>query len=361
MPSHAPSAPRLGVGRKLLFTGVVLLGVLGVVEGVARLLEADESVEHVLPEPVPGACDERPDCVPGAVQLPSLPPDAIPMVEEHRAGWGFVPGSTVNHGGVLIRINELGLRGATPPEDKATDEVRLFSVGDSTVYGFGVAGPEVFGNAAAELLGQRLELPVAHFNGALPGYSSSQAMLVLEDVGPRIQLDWLVVACMWSDLFHVAHQAAPGERVPLASYRALVRLLGPWLPPRRIGWWDPERGVGTPGEDKSPRTKLADYMDNLHALAGKARELGGLPVFVALPAPIDLEPGLLPPYIQDYRAAMYTVARENDAPFLDAPAYFREHGATGAFFFDQVHPSAEGHRLLGQALADTLEAEIRGD
>lgn len=348
------AAPRTSTPRKLAFALITVLVFLGLAEGVARLLEL-RPAGKALPEPIPGICPAPGACVPGSAKLPSRAPDAIPMVERHRAGWGFEPGSTIVHGNVEITINSLGLRGPELPPTKAADEIRLLSLGDSTVYGYGVREDEVFGGVAAAGLAESTGGPVRHVNGALPGYDSSQAMLVLRDMAPLAEADWLVIACIWSDLFHARRDPAAGERVPLASYRLLTRLLGPWLPPRTIGWWDPESGVGTPGPGRSARTSLGEYMDNLHALAALGQQHGAQPVFVALPAPIDLDPRQVPSYIQDYRSAMYTVAEALDAPFVDGPDVFARAGATPAMFYDQVHPSAEGHALLGEALAEAIE------
>jgi lysophospholipase L1-like esterase len=345
--------PRLSLPRKLVFSLVAVLLVAGGVELGARVVESSSPPSR-LPEPTPGACGEGQDCVPGAAPLPARSAHAIPLVERPRAGWGFEPGSRIMHGNLETTINSLGLRGPELPEAKPADELRLMSLGDSTVYGYGVAEREIFGAVAASELAQRLGRPVRHVNGALPGYDSRQAMLVLQDTASRVQPDWLIIACMWSDLFHAPRDPAAGPALPLASYRLLVRALGPWLPPRTIGWWDPEQDVGTPGLGRSPRTSLAQYMDNLHALAALGQEHGARSVFVALPAPIDLDPAPTPEYIQDYRAAMYTVARALDAPFVDGPDRFERAGATAAMFFDQVHPSAPGHALLGQAVAEVL-------
>ncbi len=344
--------------RKLAFSLVALAIFFGLAEGAARLWERSPQGQ-ALPDPSPGGCAQGSDCLPGAASLPQHDPGAIPMVERHRAGWGFEPGSQLVHGNVAVSINAMGLRGPELPQAKAAGELRLLSLGDSTVYGYGVQDEQIFGQVAADALAQALGQPVRHINGALPGYDSSQAMAVLADVGPAVQPDWLVLACIWSDLFHAPAAGPAGGRLPLASYRVLVQLLGPWLPPRTIGWWDPERDVGTPGPGRSPRTSLAQYMDNLYALAAQGSELGARSVFVALPAPIDLDPRQVPPTIQDYRAAMYTVAQSLDAPFLDGPDIFVRQGATPAMFFDQVHPSAEGHRLLGAALGQEL-AEVTG-
>ncbi len=344
----------LSLPRKIAFSLVAVAAFFAAVEGAAQLWERRPAGEP-LPEPLPGACRDGSDCLAGAARLPEQAPDAIPLREQHRAGWGFEPGSTVVHGNVPITINSLGLRGPELPASKASGELRLLSVGDSTVYGYGVRDAEIFGEVAAQALAEARGAPVRHINGALPGYDSQQAMAVLGDVGGAVEPDWLVIACLWSDLFHTRRGPDAGPRVPLASYRLLLRVLDPWLPPRTIGWWDPERGVGTPGAGRSPRTDLAAYMDNLRRLATEGEALGARPVFVSLPAPIDLDRRQVPSYIHAYRAGMYTVSQRLGAPFLDGPDLFAQAGATPAMFFDQVHPSAEGHAILGRALAELLE------
>jgi len=353
----APRTPRLGIGRKLVFSLVAVLIVFGLVEGVARFVVMMPKGER-LPDPGPGGCAPNTECLSGAAPLPSRNPNAISMKEQHRAGWGFEPGSQLVHGNVAISINSLGLRGAELPETKGSDELRLLSLGDSTVYGYGVREREIFTAVAASQLAASTGRPVLHVNGALPGYATDQAMAVLQDIGPTVQPDWLVIACVWSDLFHAQRRAPPGRRLPFASYQLLVRMLGPWLPPRTIGWWDPERDVGTPAPGRAPRTSLAQYMDNLYALAAHGSELGARSVFVALPAPVDLDPRQVPGYILEYRSAMYTVAQALEAPFVDGPDHFVRSGATPEMFYDQVHPSADGHHLLGEALAAELAGEI---
>ncbi len=354
-------ARRLSRGRKLLFTAITLVAFLGLFEGGARVWEAMRP-NPSMPEPVPQTCPEGEACFEGAARLPDRDPDpeGIQLVEQRRAGWGFVPGSQIAHGNVVVTINELGLRGPGVPRKKGSNEVRLLSLGDSSVYGYGVADGEIFLDLAAELLEEgRGGATVRAVNGALPGYSSHQALAVLRDVGPVVDPDWLVIACIWSDLFHTAEPLEPESgRSPLAAVRLMQHMLEPWLPARTIGWWDPEQGVGTPGEGRTPRVALTQYMDNLHALATEGDRLGARSAFLVLPAPVDLDPAGPPAYVQDYRAAMATVAKELDAPLIDAPRYFMRHDATGAMFFDQVHPSVEGHRLLGGALADDLGREI---
>ena len=76
--------------------------------------------------------------------------------------------------------------------------------------------------------------------------------------------------------------------------------------------------------------------------------------FLVLPAPIDLDSVPPPVTIQAYRYAMKRVAEANHAPLVDGSKLFKDMKVTITYFLDNVHPSPEGHRLLGQALAQAL-------
>ena len=49
-------------------------------------------------------------------------------------------------------------------------------------------------------------------------------------------------------------------------------------------------------------------------------------------------------------------AKRADAVLVQTPALF--HGGTQALFFDDVHPTAQGHAIIGRALARDLSARL---
>lgn len=201
----------LGPARKLAYSLVAVALFLGLGEGAARLWELWLGGDR-LPNPSFEGCQEGVICLPGAARLPRRDPRAIVMVERAGTGWGFEPGSQLVHGNVSIFINSVGLRGPELPDAKAPVEQRLLSLGDSTVYGYGVRDEQVFGQVAA--------------------------------------------ASLAGSLAATAH----------------LRLVGP------------ERGVGTPGPDRSPRSELRTQYTVAPALdapfvdgPGPVRSAGRLP------------------------------------------------------------------------------------
>ncbi len=326
---------------------VVTVLLLAAGEGVAQL------VERMLPPrtlPLPTqSCDGQ--CLEGAASLPPRP-DLVPREGGH--GWLFEP-NTRTMQGVLCDINGLGLRGKDP-EPRVPGELRLVSVGDSSAFGYGVEEDEVFLSVAAAALESRLGRRVTPMNAAIPGHAAKHSLAIVKDLGEDLDPDWLVITNIWSDLYHQTNLAP--ERSPSAAYRMAKRLLTPLLPPRTIGWLEPDQGHGQPGLGREPRSDLVDYQRNLHAMAELAEERGVRSLFLLLPAPMDLESQPVPGWIADYRAVMRGVAEDAGAPLVEGPEALKAADLGPEGFFDNVHPSGPTHRALGEALAEILAAEL---
>jgi len=285
-----------------------------------------------------------------------------PMIEDPRTGWGLAPNTVSTNRGATFRINSLGLRG---PEvgPKAAGEIRLVSLGDSSVYGDGVPEDDVFVNVAADLLGHVWERPVTGIIGAVPGHDTHQSLALLDKVGSTLQSDWVVVANLWSDLFmdqgfhrRFTDRAddVKGPLRYLALYRVLRRGLAPWLRAREVNFLSSRSDLGELEGEKRSRVRLAEYVQNLGRLTEKIEALGARPAFLILPAPMDLDAVPPPEAVFVYREAMRQAAARSDAPLLDGPQLFEERGANIGYWTDQVHPDRPGHLLLGEGLASVL-------
>lgn len=339
----------------MLFAIVCLLLALVALEGGAQLLErASPPLAPSVPLPGPkGDC--IPDCLPGLAAYPEHPgAPGIRMVYSANRDWSYAVPDNAS-----MQANALGLRGPELPPQPEPDELRIFSVGDSSIWGHGVADAEVFTSVAARELSGRLSRPVRAVIGAQPGHDVRQSYAVLESVGRKVRPQVLVIGNQWSDMFHGDSPDffdGPGQQSPLALYRMLHRALGPFLKPRVISWIEPNSGLGAPNAGLDPRTPLSEYMAYLRRIIELGRLMEAAPILIVLPAPIDLDPAGVPYYIREYREAMRFVGGELNVPVIDGPAAFVEAGATNAMFYDQVHPSVSGHAILGQATADAVAA-----
>ncbi len=341
--------------RRLLYGAAIAVVGLVLLEGVAWAVE--RALPPLTPDPSPGEQERfRRHTDVARRSLPRLKHAPTPLPRDPAAGWTLPRGGEVPSGPELAHLNAHGLRSAPLTERSAGTE-HLLTLGDSSIFGDAVADDQVLDQVAARGLSGRWGVAVRGINGGVPGYSSLQALERLRAVGPAVQPTLVVIGTLWSDVYAAGAKGAPPPRGEvgvraLASWRLLRRALAPMLPQGRVGWVASVEDIGA--VDGGTRTPLPTYVATLHALASASRALGATPVFLALPAPIDLDARGAPVTVQAFRAAMAEVARDEGAPFVDGPAYFRAHGGTVGHFVDQVHPDAHGHALLGAALVDAL-------
>jgi hypothetical protein len=114
-----------------------------------------------------------------------------------RRGWEMVPGLhyTYTH---PVRVNALGLRGPEL-EARRPGERRVLVLGDSFVYGQGVAEEDTIPALLQARLAARTEGPVTVVNGGHRAYAMHQELGLLEELGERIQPDDVLVLWFWND------------------------------------------------------------------------------------------------------------------------------------------------------------------
>ncbi len=352
-----PAAPR----RRWLFRIAAVVLALAALEVTARLIDA-ALPERTLPTP---ADDFDREFVRGLREQRARAGEDLRMVAEDTRSWSLEPGSThCMEGLVPLRINSLGMRG---PElgHRAEGEVRLLSLGDSSGFGHGVAEQRVLTERAAVALGEAWSRPVRAVNGCTPGYDSTQSLETLRRFGEHVGPDWVVVSCLWSDVYAPGTAGDPRARPRravaalrhLATYRVLARWLAPWVRPRKVSWIASRQDLGEGSAGDGSRVDLATYVVNLRAIARLSSDLGARTAFLILPAPMDFDPAPPPAVVSEYRQGMRLVADETGEPLVDGPAHFREIGLGVEGFLDKVHPAVAGHAALGEALAGVLAAE----
>jgi len=311
-------------------------------------------------------------------QIPKLKGDnnnQVIMVSHPSRLWGMAPG-VKNNAGVFSTINEKGLRGELPAGPRATGEQRILILGDSTFFGHGVEDDETLG-AALEGMLQEQGQTVMVLNGAIPGYSTEQVRLLLEEDGWDLDPTLLIVGCLWSDnnwdvfrdrdLLRTQNQF---QNHPLSKSH-FYRMLAGWIDRLRGGegariiTWTRESSWPTEGQR---RVSLRRYAENLDAIATEAarREIGVLfvrPVNVEVVSEQQFTGGFSwDPYIESQRriAAFHDIPVVSAfEPFRDAYAQLKVDPQTAdapmdALFLDRMHPTPFGLSLLATAVAERL-------
>lgn len=348
--------------RRLVFTLMTTVAAFSVIEVTARVLEPRLVPARSIPLPAPhapGVADPRGFQTRLEHQRAE---SGIGLVEDESRGWALAPKSVRKEGRVLCRINSIGLRGPEV-EAKAPKEVRLLTLGDSSIFGTDVEEKNVFSSVAAARMTENRGHPVSAVIGGVPGYDSKQARDLFGKIGASVAPDWVVIGAIWSDLFRnddrnqqLYRRSIVGPFRSLATWRVLRWELAPLLASERVKWIDSPGDVGSlDSEGLAPRTALPDYVHNLEGMIADARKIGARPAFVMLPAPMDFDRTPPPESVAAYRSAMRKVALAAKAPLVDGPALFLAKGSVLSFV-DNVHPSKEGHAMLGEALADALLA-----
>lgn len=283
-----------------------------------------------------------------------------------------VPGSwsTANqHVNFTANINSMGFRAPELAIPKPDGIRRFITTGDSSVYGFGVNDEAVFSSVAATKLGYKVE-PI---NAAVPGYSSYQSLNLLKLRGFKMEPDLLVIANIWSDnnfdafvdknvlaLYSGYEASVSGSAKRVLARSAIYRVLD-WrlrlkehrsniIQKRKVGWQ-----VGSNEHIGLRRVEINDYANNLETMVQMAINNGAEVVFVMLANEEDIEQTAGDKAWTPYRKVMEETARRYGAPLINVPELFRRSGLSKhELFLDEMHPTVQGHKIMGEALAELL-------
>ncbi len=310
----------------------------------------------------------------GAVVLPLLAGEGLCRLAGYRGleqyrpdsvlGWVLAPGQeTVTRAGRLpVDIDSDGFRGAPLEVRKAPGTIRVFALGASTTFGWGVRQEDTYERVLERMLNDtaRATGTAARFevvNGGIIGFNLRQASRYLQRIVRRWQPDGFIVAYTFNDAWNRFGSAgAPPLARVLAGVRAknLLRrsALYDWLvdvvagrgyaaAARRGGaaaaLFQTADGAASPAD-------LADFRATLDTLREAAH---GVHAALALVLPAARDQG--PPWPR--QAEMAAFARQESLPLLDLFPAFEAAGADSLYLSgDAVHPSARGHGLIARLI-----------
>ncbi len=383
------SAGGTSAARRLAFALVPVTALLAGGEGVARLVgEPPQSLrDHVGGDDaaLPGWMRVDPG-LGWALQPGAQIGDPVYSAEAERYGWPDPPAGEVP-------VNPRGWRDDPVTDPRPPDELRVYAMGDSSVWGSGVPFVETFSQRLERALPERLGQPVAVYNAGVSGYSSFQALAALER-NLDVQPDVVVAYLMNSDLMEFRgspdsvwfNRPVARQNLSLLTASAALRWLHWW----RVCYFPLRRAA----DGKLLRVRVQDFRDNLDRLLDLSRDHGFEVVFVIppmdsdlrhagesrahLPVGDDLQPlrdELAEAEAADhwtgqerrhFRMAMLLAARDAGARLVDGPRLFASRAAAeperfrgeGHLFADPIHPSREGHALLAEALLEPVAAAL---
>lgn len=294
---------------------------------------------------------------------------------------------------VSIRFNELGLRG--PEVGAKTERPRWLAAGDSFTLALQVPEEQTFSERLAAARGWEV------WNSGADGYSTWQAARRYAQLDEELELDGLVV------VFFLGNDFEDNRRFPMDLQRAQERRAGEVMSNRRFsplvtfllrnsyiyGWWLVRERAAALGDQASPeRRRWADELKPFTRGGGGAinarisetrralEELGrtmrsaGDPVLVAIAPPafvVDQErvaPTFelvgLDPADAALEAPGQALARELERqglPSCDLVGPLqaaRDRGEGPLYFTYDGHWTAEGHRVVAEALDACLDREL---
>lgn len=382
---------------RVIFSFIMTALVFGVLEVGLRLVgEPPQEVKGEGPKAFPGTLPDHylPDRRLGWKQKPGILIED-PVYQDWARQWGL----PLRPEGEVV-TNSRGLRDDEPVLPRPDHQVRVMCLGDSSVFGVGAPRVTTFAEVLERELvpgwsGDPAARPLDVYNGGVSGYSSFQSVLQLEE-NLDLGLDVVIVYNQNSEMMTAIgtpdseFYRSWGVGVDPSPLRGLS--LYRWL-----AWGTLKLKAPAPTSTEARlRVRVEDYQANLRRIValGRAREFGV--IFVIPPVTSDLahpEPPEIYRVASDasaarmraeldrvealtewwgqerrhFRMAMSWVGWQEGVTVVDGPGLFMDaylgdfeaYSGANALFVDELHPSAAGHHLLGQALKAPLEALLK--
>jgi lysophospholipase L1-like esterase len=282
-----------------------------------------------------------------------------------------------------VRINSRGLRGDEISLPRRPGDLRLLWLGDSIVFGFGVADEEVVTRRVEVRLEQK-GVKAEAINTGVPAYNTEQEVAFLLRDGIQYHPDWVVLGFCWNDINdqlgarvcpngwlvskNVAEAACESSFLESPKGYAIrnlvkqfrlaygvtesVRALHETISPDDHTLFRSEVLEGR--ETERVRTGWEHVEAALHRLAVVSKTTGFRTLIVAFPLPLALERSFPR---SEYPSRLRDIARNEGLPFLDLEPSFKAayHGHDSLFIpYDADHPNAAGHDLAAREIVGFL-------
>jgi lysophospholipase L1-like esterase len=288
---------------------------------------------------------------------------------DRQVGWVLQPNQTTvtRVGHLPVQINGDGFRDDPLAHPKPRNTVRIFALGGSTTFGWGVGNGETYHqvlermlNDSARAAGEPTRFEIV--NAGVIGYNSWQVARLMRRIAQRYQPDGFLVAYTFNDAWNRVGSLDSQERDRMLTgvrRKNLLRrsALFNWLidfRARRLaqrsehGALGNELAVAQTGDSSATPEELTAYRATLDSMIALSQDRKLSLGFTVLTARGEGKMGAR-------QAAMSAAAAGAHLPVIDLLEAFRSAVPDSTYLPDDaVHPSAYGHALIARLLYASL-------
>jgi len=289
---------------------------------------------------------------------PVRPADRVEFMVDQEAYWRVRP-NQADRGQPTVTVNAQGFRDIEdvgPPEN---GQRRIFSLGDSYSWGFGVGDSETYASQLEEMSQGRLDV----INGGTPGWGAFQFKVRLERWIDELDPDVVVVFLNTADILRQPYSNPEQEReflrrsalrnnirrfskIITVSYRLLERYRLQQQN-RQVANAVPMGNAGSGVRPELYARLLEADTQRLAEMVALTRARGASFVLVAWPQRI--------PETDAFLEAMQAFAESQNIQYVDLSSTLQANSYDAYTLPSDHHPSAFGHRLIAERLLAVLE------
>jgi len=348
--SATPSGSHMRWFRAVALLGSLLLTLLVLEAGCrVRAWHDDREVEEL------GLLGREPLVEDPRVEVRTK--NIIRLSRDPRIIYELIPGLHATYKGAVIRINELGFRGELPGPERAPGEIRIVGLGDSVMFGWGVAEDRCYMHLlAARLRREHPERAWSVINSGVPGYNTAMELATLKRKLLPLGPDLVLVHYVDND------RSLPNFIRNPAPYLAIDQsFLWRWI------YYSLKQGLARMPDDRLARpvgdsaavpAAYADMVgtegyDRAMRELAQLRDAAGFEVLV-------LSTLGLPPEVEQIVSSLGFPAIDGRAPIAEHLASLGlgiddYAGSDLVLAADDPHPSVLGHRIIAEVIAQHLE------
>lgn len=254
-----------------------------------------------------------------------------------------------------VLTNSHGFRSQEISVKKPQGQYRVMVLGDSSAFGFGVAGEETFGAVLSRDLRKKYpHRDVRFINGAVSGYTTYQAATFMKERGWKFSPDLIIISFNDDPQMEWKQDV---QRAPPAILTPIFKLLyksNIYLTLKKIILnarvkVNPKFAMSPDRANEISRVTADQLRKNLKYILEEAKKRGTQVIIISMPLQSygDGET------IKSYRRVMKKSAQDRGFLFLDLLNGWKDHSHEEVLI-DVMHPNKKGHELIARDLFELI-------